>query len=747
MALQPRTRTLLRWTAISLASLVVLVIVALSVLDWNWFKHPIERMASAKSGRSVTIAGPLEVHIWSWTPRVALSGLTVGNPPWEPARPMLTVESLQVQLKLLPLLKGDVVLPRVEVIHPVLYLHRETSGRANWTFENTKPTNAKAAAPPKLPVVRDFLIRNGTLTLTDDLLKLKVDGTVQAHEKGSADDPKAFRLHGQGTLNQGPFSLQLSGGPLINLDPEHPYPFDLQIGAGDARIESSGRFRKPFDVGQIDLDVTARGKDLADLFYLTQLALPNTPPFNLHVVLDRNGQQIKVPQLAGTVGASDLHGELTVDLSRKKPRVIGNLVSRQLRLQDLAASLGGQASKEGASAETGGDGEAAKGKPAQGKTGQGKTGPGKKGSKAVQVAVATSGNPDRLFPDAHLQVERVRAMDGDVRFEGQSVQAGSFPLKHIDLRVKLDDGVLSLDPLEMQMPQGRLKGLVRIDARGKVPKTHLDIRLTDIQLDQIKPKPKPGTQDKGKGEGEARAKGDAQAQDKGGDGDKGGTQGGPGAAAAAPLTGEMQARAVLDGSGDSVHAVVSDADGKLIVILPHGEIRSAFAELTGINVAKGLGLLLTGDQQRDEIRCGVAQFAVDNGAMKAQTLLVDTATVVIKGSGEVRLGPEELDLTIQGEPKKLRVGRLRTPVKLNGHLTKPSIGVDVGKTLKQGAIATALGAVVAPIAAVLAFVDPGLAKDQNCSALLEGAQAQKQSPETAAPPREASKGKPESSLR
>jgi hypothetical protein len=38
--------------------------------------------------------------------------------------------------------------------------------------------------------------------------------------------------------------------------------------------------------------------------------------------------------------------------------------------------------------------------------------------------------------------------------------------------------------------------------------------------------------------------------------------------------------------------------------------------------------------------------------------------------------------------------------------------------VKQGAIAAALGTIVTPIAAVFAFVDPGLAKDQNCAALL-----------------------------
>jgi hypothetical protein len=40
---------------------------------------------------------------------------------------------------------------------------------------------------------------------------------------------------------------------------------------------------------------------------------------------------------------------------------------------------------------------------------------------------------------------------------------------------------------------------------------------------------------------------------------------------------------------------------------------------------------------------------------------------------------------------------------------------------KQGAEAAALGALATPLAAILAFVDPGLAKDANCSALLEEA--------------------------
>ena len=109
------------------------------------------------------------------------------------------------------------------------------------------------------------------------------------------------------------------------------------------------------------------------------------------------------------------------------------------------------------------------------------------------------------------------------------------------------------------------------------------------------------------------------------------------------------------------------------LILPSGEVNAALAELTGINVARGLGLLLKGSDAKAPIRCGVAQFEVKDGRMRADNVVFDTKDVRISGHGEIRLGPEELDLSIKGEPKKLRLARLRTPVEINGHLRDPSI--------------------------------------------------------------------------
>ena len=92
--MNPTLRKSLQWTGITVGGLILIVVLVLAFMDWNWFKHPIERVASARTGRTVTIAGDLNVHIWSWTPTVVINGLTLGNPPWEANRPMAKIERL-----------------------------------------------------------------------------------------------------------------------------------------------------------------------------------------------------------------------------------------------------------------------------------------------------------------------------------------------------------------------------------------------------------------------------------------------------------------------------------------------------------------------------------------------------------------------------------------------------------------------------------------------------------------------------
>jgi hypothetical protein len=147
------------------------------------------------------------------------------------------------------------------------------------------------------------------------------------------------------------------------------------------------------------------------------------------------------------------------------------------------------------------------------------------------------------------------------------------------------------------------------------------------------------------------------------------------------------------------------------------------AELTGINVLRGLGLLVSNKQSQTEIRCGIVDFKDQRGSLNTSTVFIDTSEVLITGRGKIDLHDETIDLAIQGDPKKLRLLRLRSPITMHGTLLHPAIGINAGKLAEQGGVAAALGALLTPAGAALAFIDPGLAKNKDCSTVLAQAAA------------------------
>ena len=84
-------------------------------------------------------------------------------------------------------------------------------------------------------------------------------------------------------------------------------------------------------------------------------------------------------------------------------------------------------------------------------------------------------------------------------------------------------------------------------------------------------------------------------------------------ATVAPVSGAVHGRLHVHGFGTSLHKLGSTADGSLGIAIPHGEISDVLAELTGVNVLKGLGLIFSSDSKQAEIRCGVVDFEGSHG--------------------------------------------------------------------------------------------------------------------------------------
>ncbi len=626
--------------------IVLAIIVFLILFRWNWLRGPLAHAISGRLNRPVQITGDLEVHPWSWSPRATIHGLVIANAPWAGPKPLATLPRLTVQIKLLPLLKGQTILPLVESDAPRVDLLRDAQGRENWNFHpGQKPK------PLKLPAINNFLIKNGALSFIDVKHHIDFKGTIASNERVNGYSQGVFVIDGKGSLNKARFIAHVTGGALVNVDPAHPYHFDARAEAGETKVRLVGQIAHPFNFGAFSGILAADGPDLADLYYLSGVALPNSPPFSLKAGFGRNGSIYALRHLTGHLGGSDVFGRLTIDDSTGRILLTGDLHSRKLRFADLTAAFGG-APKKGARTFL---------------------------SPQQKIVAAKLDAEHRIFPDTHLDLARVRAMDAAIKFHADTIEAGKIPIHGATANLTLKKGVLDVNPLDLGLPQGRVVGTVHLDARGRVPTEAIDMRLSNARLETF-----------------AASK-----------------KGGP-----PPLDGVLLGRAKLNSSGDSIRAAAAGANGAMTIVVPQGEIRQAFAELLGIDATKGLFLLLSKSQQETPIRCAVVDFRARDGVLNADRIVLDTGVVLVTGTGDIDLRNENLNFVLKGKPKKFRLIRLSAPITIKGGLTSPKVGVDILKAAPQAALGVAIGVLAAPVAAILPFVAPGLAKNADCSSLL-----------------------------
>lgn len=641
------TRKMMAWTGGVMAAILVAFIAFLLLFDWNYLRGPISKFASARTGREVAIDGNLNVKLLSLEPSAAVEKIRVGHPAWVGEGRTVEIEKLFVQIKILPLLKGDLIVQRLEITKPRLILLRDRQGRATWDFSKDQ---AKKGKPFKMPPVRRFVVDDGQIRFADAGKKIALNASINATEKMGARN-RGFEMAGQGSINSAPFLMDVTGGPLLNVDPNKPYPFNADIRAGRTHVTARGAVPEPFDLGRFAMDVTASGSDLADLYDLTGVTLPNTPPYQLRGRMSRDERVWTIARLGGKVGDTDLAGDLSVNTGGERPLLKADLKSRVLDFDDLATIFGGAP-----------------------KVGAGETVSPEQAAIARQMVAQ-----QRILPDATLKVDRIRAMDADVTYAAANVRDAMLPLRSASLRVKLEAGLLIADPVRLDLPQGNIAGNARLDARNAVPVTSIDVRLTNARLEQLIPV----------------------------------TAGG-----GTPLTGGFVGRVKLTGAGASVHRAAANANGEVLAVVPGGEIREAFAELMGINVTKGLGLLLAKDQTKTEVRCAVAHFQAKDGVLTANRIVFDTGPVLGTGKGTIDLESERIAFQLQGQPKKPRLVRLMAPVTISGPVMSPKVGVQASGAIAQGGVAAALAAVASPLAAILPFIDLGLAKDAACGAMI-----------------------------
>jgi uncharacterized protein involved in outer membrane biogenesis len=166
--------------------------------------------------------------------------------------------------------------------------------------------------------------------------------------------------------------------------------------------------------------------------------------------------------------------------------------------------------------------------------------------------------------------------------------------------------------------------------------------------------------------------------------------------------------------------LLATSNGSAQMVMTEGSVSKFILEAMGLNIGAAVAAKLFDDRQV-KINCMLADFEAKSGVLQTNTFVVDTSDELIAVNGNINFADEKIALKIHPQTKGLRLLSLRSPLHIAGTFKKPDIGVDKGPVALKAGAAIALGAVAAPLAALVALIHPGADAQSPCGTLTSAA--------------------------
>ncbi|ALV55654.1 AsmA family protein [Burkholderia cenocepacia] len=675
---------------------------------------------------------------WVPWPSFSATQLEIGNPDWAKAPKFVTLDAAHFDLAILPLLAHEIVIPSIDVVNPAVDLERRADGTNTWTFQfkqSSQPSRWKVRLDSfgfaKGTVTYRDAITKADLTVAIDTLgqpiplgdvlkeqeqtsraasaqRVGKHGAAQlgakadAQAASSASAPSAAASSGASAASaaagsagssaasgasaasvrsastataasgasgaaapaksSGPtyaFGLKVDGryknvpingtgkvgGVLAIQDTSRPFPLQADVKAGDTRLAIVGTLTDPMHLAALDLRLWLQGTSMSHLYQLTGITLPDTPPYATEGRLIGNfkphASTFRYENFNGRVGGSDLGGTLTWAQREPRPKLSGELVSNLLQFSDLAPVIGADTAASKA----------------------------KRGDTTRQP-------PDRVLPVATFRTERWSAIDADVKFTGRKlIKSPQLPITNLYTHILLQDGVLSLEPLQFGVAGGTLATNAHLDGSRTPLKGRFTLAARHLKLKQLFPTQK----------------------------------------VMQTALGEINGDASLSATGNSPAALAATSTGEVKALITNGRISRLLMEAAGLNVANVVYEKLFGNRDVN-INCAAIDFAATDGMLDPKVFALDTDDALINVDGPINLRDESLDLKIHPHTKGFRIFSLRSPLYAKGTFKNPKVGVDAGALALRAGAMVGLG-LINPFAALIPLIAPSNNRDVPCSEL------------------------------
>ncbi len=262
------------WWLIVVATITALPLAAVgtgvAMLDPDSYKPEVVRAVQAKTGRTLTLNGPLRISRSLW-PTIEVNDVTLANLPGGTRPDMARAERIEAQLSLPALLWRRIEVVKLTLVGPNI-LFEEVGGQPNWVFSRPEGANEAPAAAPGSPFslrIRNAHVQNGMVT-TRLPARTRVVGIRSLDLRHAADGGPLNLTAVLVYSDNQPFRLQVSAQPTAEM--AGPWTTQLEFAAFDTTASAGGTM----DVaGNYDLQIEAKAGALEKLnALLPEMDLP-----------------------------------------------------------------------------------------------------------------------------------------------------------------------------------------------------------------------------------------------------------------------------------------------------------------------------------------------------------------------------------------------------------------------------------------------------------------------------------------
>ncbi len=626
----------IKWGLIICASLVVLVIAALLIapafIDIRDYKPQLEEKVAEATGRPFSLGDDLSLSLFPWA-GISFSDLRLGNTPGFSEKELVTVRSFDVRVKLLPLISKDIQVKRFILNEPKITLVKNKKGQVNWAQPDdakeksgaekttkTSKSSAEAGLPIKDLTVGEFTIENGSVIWIDHTTDTRKKITAVNLKLKDVSLERPVKLSFSALLDDQPLSIDGTVGPVGKDFKQATIPLALDIKAlKELALQLNGKVKNPGSKPGVDIAVEIKAFSPRELLAALGQEFPvatSDPKALGRVALKANlkGDQKKFTVSDGILNLDESTLKFSLNASDfSKPNLAFDL---NLDRIDADRYLPPKSEQQPAAE-----------KPAQ-----------------------------KQAPD--YTPLRKLILDGRIQI-GQLI-VNRAKIEDLHLQIKAKDGIFNLDPLKLNMYQGKVSGVGNFNVQTNTPKSSLNLNVENIQ--------------------------------------------------AGPLLRDVLEKDVLEGvtnaniklamSGDDAPTIKKTLDG-------NGQVRFNDGAIIGIdlagmvrNVKSAFGLEQKPAQRpRTDFAELTAPFSIKQGNVHTPQTSLKSPLIRVIAAGDAHLVKETLDFrvepkvvgTIKGQGDTEERSGLMVPVLVTGTFSKPKFAPDLAGMAKKQLEETILG--------------------------------------------------------